>query len=139
MPLAQTGIAAFSDHLPKVVSPTAHAIADCAIAGGFAVMGALLWKRNRRAAIAAFACAGAQTVNTLITDHPAGITDAITPGTHRRVEIALAAASGALPRVLGFAGKPDARVFGIMGVGITVLGAISDFSPSRRPVLRKIA
>jgi hypothetical protein len=140
MSLAQAGIAAFSDHMPKVISPKAHAIADCAIIGGFAVLGAVLWKRNRRAAIAALGCAGAQTVNTLLTDHPAGIADAITPAAHRRIDVALAAASSTIPSVLGFAGEPEGRYFRLIGLCITAVGATSDFGQSRsKPFLRKSA
>ena len=140
MPIMQKGIAAFSEHLPKVVSPTAHAIADYATLGGFAIMAAVLWKRHRRAAIASLICAGGEAANTLLTDYPGGVADAISFPTHGKIDVGLAAASSSLPNFLEFADEPEAKFFRMMGLGITVVGALTDFRPPRRrPFLKKSA
>ena len=140
MPVMQKGVAAFSDHLPKVISPTAHAIADYVALGGFIVGAALLWNRHRRAAIASLACAGGEVANILLTDFPGGVTDVVSFPTHARIDMGLAAATSALPSFLGFADEPEAKFFRAIGLGITVAGAITDFRPRRRrPFIRKSA
>ena len=140
MPLVQKGILAFSDRIPKVISPTAHAVADYATLGGFILMGALLWKRNRRAAIASLACAGAEAANTLLTDFPGGVAASISFQTHGRIDACLAAAAGSLPNFLAFAEAPEARFFRLMGLNITLVHALTDFGSSQlRPHLRKSA
>jgi hypothetical protein len=139
MPIAQTGIAAFSDHLPKVLSPKHHAIADYATVGAFAVFAAALWNRNRRAAIASLACAGVGTAAALLTDYPGGVTDKVSLTTHARIDVGLAAAASALPNFLGFGDQPEAKAFRIMGLGITAIGAMTDFKRARRrPFLKTI-
>jgi hypothetical protein len=139
MPIAQTGIAAFSDHMPKVLSPKHHAVADYVAAGGFAIIAAAFWNRNRRVAIASLACAGAGTAAALLTDYPGGVTDKISVSTHRRIDMGLAAAASALPNFLGFGDQPEAKFFRIMGIGITAIGAMTDFKRAqRRPFLKAI-
>ncbi len=134
MPLMQKGIAALSDHLPKVISPKAHAIADYATIAGFAVLGALLWNRKRRAAIGVLACAAAETANTLLTDFPGGVADVIDFRTHGRVDYGLGAISSALPNFMGIADHPEAKFFRMMGVSVTAVTSMTDFdaSPRRR-------
>lgn len=141
MPLMQKGIAAFSDQLPKVITPKAHAIADYATLGGFLLMTAIFWKRNRRVAVAAAACAAAEAVNTMLTDFPGGVTDVISFRTHGRIDVGLAAAAGALPNFLGFADEPEGKAFRMMGLNITVVGALTDFEakPRRRFQIRRSA
>ena len=139
MPIMQKGIAAFSDHLPKVITPKTHAIADYATLGGFVLMAALFWKKNRRAAVAATACAAAEAANTLLTDFPGGVAKVMDFRTHGRVDLALAAATSALPGFLGFSGKPGGKFFTMMGINITAVGAMTDFDAQpqyRRPVRR---
>jgi len=134
MPIMQKGIAAFSDHLPKVISPRAHAIADYATLGGFVLMAALFWKRNRRAAIASIACAAAEATNTMLTDFPGGVAKVIDFPTHGRIDLGLAATASALPGLLGFSGEPESRFFTIMGINITAVGAMTDFDAAPNQV-----
>ncbi|MGZ4816271.1 MAG: hypothetical protein ACXVZV_12730 [Terriglobales bacterium] len=142
MPIMQKGIAALSDHLPKVISPKTHAIADYATLGGLVLMGVLFWKRRRRAAIGAIACAAAEAANTLLTDFPGGVTDAIDFHTHGRIDYALAAATSALPNFLGFGDEPEAKFFRMVGINVTTIAAMTDFDaqPRHRSVkTRRIA
>lgn len=132
----QKGIAAFSDQLPKVINPKAHAIADYATLGGFMVMTAVFWKRNRRAAIAAAACAAAEAANTMLTDSPGGLTSAVRFRTHGRIDVGLAAAASALPTFLGFGDDSEGKAFRMMGLGITVVGALTDFESRPRRIFR---
>ncbi len=141
MPIMQKGIAAFSDHFPKVISPKTHALADYATLGGFVLMAALFWRRNRRAAVAATACAAAEAANTLLTDFPGGAAKVMDFRTHGRIDLALAAATSALPGFLGFSGKLEGKFFTMMGINITAVGAMTDFDaePRHRRPLRRIA
>lgn len=140
MPILQKGVNALSGRIPKVLSPKAHAIADYATLGGFVLMGILFWKRHRRAAIASLACAGAEAANTLLTDFPGGVADVISFPTHGHIDVALATAASALPNFLRFADEPEAKFFRMMGLNITAVGAMTDFSsPQRRPQLKKTA
>src|SRR5581483_1347411 len=136
MSIMQKGVNALSDRIPKVLSPKAHAIADYATLGGFVLMGILFWKRHRRAAIASIACAGAEAANTLLTDFPGGVAKVISFETHGHVDIALATAASSLPNFLKFGDEPEAKFFRMMGLNITAVGAMTDFSsPQRRPYL----
>lgn len=141
MPIMQSGINAVSGHLPKVISPNAHAIADYAVAGGFGVVAALMWNRNRRAAVASLACAAGAVTNALISDSPGGVAKLISHETHNRIDIALAAASSALPGFLRFTDEPESKFFRTMGLAITVIGAMTELEPKwrRRGSLRRIA
>jgi hypothetical protein len=40
--------------LPKVITPGVHAAIDWSTAGAFLISGALLWRKNKRAALASF-------------------------------------------------------------------------------------
>jgi hypothetical protein len=141
MPLMQRGVAAFSDHLPKVVSPTTHAIADYANLGGFALMAALFWKRNHRAAIASMICGFSEALNTMLTDFPGGVANLISFQTHGKIDMGLAATCSALPDFMGFADEPESKYFRMMGINITVVGALTDFSArdTRKSVRRRVA
>ncbi|HUN89923.1 MAG TPA: hypothetical protein VMU28_14080 [Terriglobales bacterium] len=129
----QRGMAALSDRLPKLVSPKAHALIDFADLAIFATMGVLFWKRNRRAAIASFICAGGEAANTLLTDYPGGVAGVISFPTHGKIDMALSAASAALPGFLEFQDEPQARFFGMMGLGITAVTAMTDFEAQAGP------
>ena len=140
MPILQTGISAFSERVPKVLSPKTHAIADYITVGGLVLTGALLWKRNRKAAIGAFVCGGAQAANTLLSDSPGGLTAAISLSRHEKIEMGLAATVSSLPNFLRFSDEPEGRLFRYMGVGMTIVAAMSDFHPrpARLRHLRRI-
>ena len=137
MPLMQKGVAALESHIPKVLSPKQHAIADYITLGGLVLMTALFWKRNKRAAIASLICAGAEATNTLLTDFPGGVTDVISFRNHGRIDMGLAATCSAMPNFMAFDDKAEAKFFRIMGLNITAVGALTDFS-SRRPQRAKL-
>lgn len=141
MPMVQKGVAAMSNHLPKVISPKGHAMADCLLLGGLAAMGALLWKKNKRASVAALACAGAGTANTLLTDSAGGVAKLINFRSHGKIDMGLAAMCSAVPNFMGFDGEPEAKYFRVVGLGLTVAGVLTDFRQSgiRKLRLRRIA
>jgi hypothetical protein len=134
MPIVQKGVAVMSDRLPKVISPKAHAIADYITLGGLVLAGAILWKRNKRAAISALTCAGAEAANILLTDFPGGVAKVISFPTHGKIDMGLAAASSAMPNFMGFEGGPESKFFRIIGLDITAIAALTDF---RQPRVRQ--
>src|ERR1039458_6084692 len=73
MSLWQVGVQMATGKLPKVIKPRPHAMIDYAAAGSFMLMGALWWRRNKRAAIGSLICGGATAVNSLLTDYPGGM------------------------------------------------------------------
>jgi len=132
MPVVQSGIKAVSNRLPKVLTPKSHAIVDYVSLAGFAAAGALLWKKNRRAAVACLICAGAETAVTLLTDYPGGVAKSMDFPMHGRVEMGLAAVASSLPAFLGFSDEPEAKIFRAMGIASTLAAAFTDFGRSRR-------
>jgi hypothetical protein len=77
MALMNQAVDAVTSRLPKVISPRVHAVIDYATAGTFFLMGALFWKNNKRASLAAFFCGAAEATNTMITRFPGGVADVI--------------------------------------------------------------
>jgi hypothetical protein len=127
MPIMQKGVAAFSERMPKVISPQGHAIADFFTVAGLVLVGLLCWRKNKRAALAAFTCAGAEATNTLLTDFPGGAAKVISFPTHGKIDMGLAATCSAMPNFMRFEDEPEARFFRIMGLNTTVVTALTDF------------
>src|SRR5512147_658719 len=132
MPIMQKGVAAFSERMPKVISPQGHAIADYFAVAGLVLVGLLCWKKNKRAALAAFTFAGEEATNTLLTDFPGGVAKAISFPVHGKIDMGLAATCSALPNFMGFDDEPEARFFRIMGLNTTVVTALTDFEAAER-------
>lgn len=139
MPVLQKGVAALANRMPKVISPKAHAIADYAAVGSFAVLAGLLWGRNKRAAIGAMICAGAELTTTLLTDFPGGVADAISLPTHIKIEFGLAAAASAMPTFMGFDDESEAKWFRILGLDLTTVAAMTETGRMRRERRRRAA
>jgi|ERR1700694_230540 len=132
MVLADQAVGVPGKKLPKVISPTVHAVIDYATIGTFILMGALFWKKNKRAAIAAFSCAAAEATTALLTDFPGGVADVISFETHGRIDAALAGATASLPNLLGFASEPEAKHFRIQGLAIGAVTGMTDFTAQER-------
>jgi hypothetical protein len=132
MALADQAVGVLSKKLPKVISPTVHAVIDYATIGTFILMGALFWKKNKRASIAAFSCAVAEATTALFTDSPGGVADVISFETHGRIDAALAGATASLPNLLGFASEPEAKHFRIQGLVIGAVTGMTNFTAEER-------
>jgi hypothetical protein len=139
MPVLQKGVAALANRMPKVISPKAHAIIDYATIGTWFTLGAWMWGRNKRAAISALVCGGAELATTLMTDFPGGVTDTISFPTHGKIDMGLAATASALPNFMAFDDEDEAKWFRIMGLNITAVGAMTDFSRGRSRTRRRRA
>ncbi|HEU5451187.1 MAG TPA: hypothetical protein VFU76_04345 [Terriglobales bacterium] len=125
MPMLQKGVAAVANRMPKVISPTAHAVADYATIALWGVMAGLFWNRNKRAAVSAMICGASELGTSLITDYPGGVADVISLATHLKIDMGLAATATALPNLMGFDDDPEAKWFRIQGLGITGVTAMT--------------
>ena len=132
MPLLQKGVAALGDRMPKVISPKAHAIADYITIGGWFLMGALMWKKNKRAAIAAMVCGGAELGTTLVTDFPGGVADLISFPLHGKIDLGLAATASSLPTFMGFDDGAESKFFRMMGISVTAVATMTDYGEETR-------
>ena len=72
--------------LPKFISPGAHAVIDWATAGAFITSGALLWKKNKRAALGSFLCGNLIGSLIFLTDCPGGVWKKISFETHGKID-----------------------------------------------------
>lgn len=127
MPLMNQAVEAVAGRLPKVISPRVHAVIDYATAGAFFLMGALFWKNNKRAAVAAICCGVAEATNTMITRYPGGVADVISFETHGKIDAAMAGAVSTMPNLLGFSDEPEAKHFRMQGTMIAGVTAMTDF------------
>jgi hypothetical protein len=116
-----------TNRLPKIISPRVHAIIDYATVGSFVLMGALFWKNNKKAAVAAWCCGAMEATNTLLTDFPGGVTDVISFETHGKIDAAMAGAVATLPNLLGFSGEPEAKHFRLQGGMIAAVTGMTNF------------
>lgn len=131
MPVMQIGLQMAAGKLPKVIKPRPHAIIDYAVAGSFMLMGALWWKRNRRAAVSSLICGGATAANSLLTDYPGGALRVISYKNHGRIDTALSGLTAAMPLLMNFRDEPEARFFKIRALGQTAITGLTDFDYRR--------
>jgi hypothetical protein len=139
MPVLQKGVAALAGQMPKVISPKAHAIADYATIGSFALLAATCWGRNRRAAIGALICAGAELTAVLLTDFPGGVTNKISLSTHLKMDYGLGAVASSMPSFMRFDDEAEAKWFRILGLNVTTVAALTDIGSRRRERRRRRA
>ena len=114
---------------PKVISPRTHGIIDYVHAGTNIIAG-MLFRRNRRhrASNAAYALGAGILVNALMTDYPLGIFRRYSFRVHGALDYGVAAASAAMPRLLGIEGEPEERFFSWQGTSEGVIAAMTDYA-----------
>lgn len=131
MALAEIGVRALSNRLPKVISPKTHAIIDYATAGSFFLLAGLMWKRHKRAAIAALACGVNETTTAMITGYPGGVADVISLPTHLKMDAGFAGVVASLPNLLGFSDEWPAYYFRSQGMAIAASAGMTDVDTAR--------
>ena len=127
MAILDTSVKALSNRLPKVISPKNHAIIDYATAGSFFLFGALMWGRNKRAAIGAIACGAAEANTMMMTDMPGGVYRIIGPETHAKIDAGFAGAVSMLPTILGFGDKTESWFFRAQAMNVATVTAMTNF------------
>lgn len=131
MALMQKGVMAVTERMPKVISPKTHAIIDYATAGSFFLMGALLWNRNRRAALGSMLCGAMEAGTAMMTDYPGGVKPLLSFQTHGRIDAGFAGFVAALPNVMMFGDEPEANFFRGQAVALAAVTGLTDFSNGR--------
>jgi hypothetical protein len=127
MTLLQKGLRMAVRRLPKIINPTTHAVLDYAVAGSFLLMGALFWKRNKRAAVSSLFCGGAAAANILLTDYPGGSHQVIDYKTHGVIDQGIAGMTAAMPGFMGFGDDSEARFFEFEALANVALTDLTDF------------
>src|ERR1035438_1679568 len=127
MALLQKGVALAAGRMPKMISPRVHSALDYAVAGSFLLMGALLWKRNRRAAIGSVLCGGATAAVSLLTDYPGGVRKVISYPMHGQIDTGLIAMTAAMPRLVSIENDREAKFFARQAVAKTAITAMTNF------------
>ena len=113
---------------PKVISARTHAVIDYIHAGTNFLVGAMLWKKNRPAAIGAMALGAGVLGNALMTDYPLGVFRLYPFKVHGRLDYGVAAASAFMPEMTGTRPHtPEGKFFRIQGTGETGIAAITDY------------
>jgi len=143
MPLLHKGVQMLSNRAPKVISPRLHAIIDYAIvAGGFFAVGALAWRRHRRAAISSIILGAAETGVAMITDYPGGVAPLINMETHLKLDAGLSAVTATMPNLMGLEEGWPATFFRAHGAAMAAVGGMTDLGSGYRRTrseLRKVA
>jgi hypothetical protein len=130
MPLLHSSVKLLTKKMPKVISPRAHAVLDYLTAGTFLAGGILLLarRRDKRAGVGALVCGVAETITSLLTDYPGGVTDVISFPTHGKIDMGLAAMTATLPEFMDF---EDMGFFRAQAVLITANTGLTDFGRGR--------
>jgi len=133
MPLLQSSVKLATKHMPKIISPQAHAVLDYVAAGTFLAGGILLLmrRRDKRAGVSALICGVAETVTSLLTDYPGGVTGLIRFPTHGKIDMGLAAMAATLPEFMDFADGQDMGFFRAQALLITANAGLTDFGQGR--------
>jgi lysylphosphatidylglycerol synthetase-like protein (DUF2156 family) len=113
--------------VPRVISPKTHSIADLITAGMFLVGAGLFWRRNKRASVAALVCGGAHFAVAMLTDYPGGVDRVIRYGTHRNLDLGLAAMFATMPDFFAFSDEPERKFFLLQGAIVTALAETTEF------------
>lgn len=120
-----------SRRMPKTFSPKAHAITDYVVAGSLLLAGVLFWRKNKRAALSAFICGGAELALNLLTDYPGGVKKVIPPRTHEKIDLGLAAMTAAMPEFMDFEDNKERHLFLVESGAVTILANLTEFDGNR--------
>ena len=123
----QTTAMSALEKAPKVMGARGHAIADYVMLGGTLLMAAYLFKRNKTAGTAAVIAAVNEATNTMITDFPGGVCKWISFETHGQIDVANTAMVASLPKMMGFAHTPEAKLFYTKALAGAAVTALTDF------------
>ncbi len=126
MALLQRGLAAATNRMPNVISPSAHAILDYITVGTFFLMAAAFWSRNKRAALGSLMCGSAELGTAIDDGFPGRRGQGDRPAYSLRIDMGLAAMAGTLPDLMGFKNEPESKWLRVMGLGITANAGLTN-------------
>ena len=113
---------------PKVISSGTHATIDYVHAGTNLAVAALFWNKNRKASIAALGLGLGVLANALMTDYELGVFRLYSFKVHGMLDYGAAAASAAMPELLGIKHTPEGKFFRIQGAGETMIASMTDYN-----------
>ncbi len=120
-----------STHLPKVINPRVHGMIDYGHAAFFFGFALLCRRENKAAAMAALGTGAFILVQSLLTDYPMGVKPVISFETHGKMDAAFASSSWVIPKLCGFAGTKEAKVFEMNSVVEASVVGMTDFDSNR--------
>ena len=127
MPIATKLTHVATKPLPKMISPGMHAAIDWGTAAAFVTAGALLWRKNKRAALAALVSGNLLGSLIFLTDCPGGVWKKISFETHGKVDPGVAALVASLPNLMGFSDEREAKLFEGIGIGLAGVRNLTAF------------
>jgi hypothetical protein len=127
VPLLQKSIQLLGKPLPKVITPTAHTIADYAIAALFMVGAALFWRKNKRAAIASLVCGTAEAGVAATTDRTGSLQRRIGFPLRRKIDLGLSTLAASMPEFLAFEDEREKNFFRMQSIAIVGVSALTRF------------
>jgi len=113
--------------LPKVISARTHGVIDYLHAGTNLLAGALLLRRDRRAATGALVLGAGVLANALLTDYPMGVFRLYSFETHGALDYGVASVCAGIPKLMGIETGPAKAFFRMQGVGQTALAGLTDY------------
>ncbi|HUR36534.1 MAG TPA: hypothetical protein VM009_01870 [Terriglobales bacterium] len=134
MPFTQRATQMVTDRMPKVIDAKTHAVLDYVVAGSALALSAFLWKRNKRASIAAAMCGAATLTNAMLTDYPGGVKRIFNFETHGRIDAGLAGLTATMPTFFAFRNEDEARYFTGLALAETVVTGLTDFERSGKVI-----
>src|SRR4051794_30047041 len=130
----------FDDNMPRVISSKTHSIIDYVHVATNFLAAALFRRRGNRAASNAALVLGAAVLgNAMMTDYELGVFRLYSFKVHGMLDYGVAAASAAMPVLLGIHDTPEAAFFYTQGAGESAIAGISDYSDNsgaERPMQR---
>ncbi len=133
MPALNSLVKIVAKPLPRVITPSAHAILDYVIAGSFFATAAWFWGRNKRAAIASLLCGSTRLAVSLITEYPGGARKPIRFHARREIDLGLAAMTAAMPGFFAFQSEPQKNFFVAQGLLTTAANELTQFPERPHP------
>ena len=138
MPILNTATKVLVKPVPKFLSAKAHAVVDYMTVGSLLMSAAWLWPRNKRAALAALICGGAELALAVLTNYPGGMKKAISFHTHGEIDLGLAAMVATMPEFLAFKDDNEKKLFLAQGAIITAVRELTEF-PEKPSFAERIA
>ena len=138
MPILNTATKVLVKPVPKFLSAKAHAVVDYMTVGSFLMSAAWLWPRNKRAALAALICGGAELALAVLTNYPGGMKKAISFHTHGEIDLGLAAMVATMPEFLAFKDDNEKKLFLAQGAIISAVRELTAF-PEKPSFAERVA
>lgn len=113
--------------LPKVISARTHGVIDYVHAGTNLLAGALLLRRDRRAATGALLLGAGVLANALMTDYPLGVFRVYGFETHGALDYGVASVCTAMPKLMGIEKGESKAFFRMQGVGQTAIAGLTNY------------